>query len=81
MASVDVLDWNKKKVGSTELNADVFEQPVRKDILHTMVKWQLACRRQGTHKAKSRAVIVEKIIAYFTKGHRSFCKYRISLFT
>ena len=57
MATVDVLDWNKKKVGSVDLSADVFEAPVRKDVLHEVVKWQLAKRRQGTHKAKTRAEV------------------------
>lgn len=57
MATVEVVNWNKKKVGDVELNAAVFEAPVRKDILHDVVKWQLACRRQGTHKAKTRAEV------------------------
>ena len=57
MATVDVLDWNNKKVGSADLDASVFEAPVRKDVLHTVVRWQLAKRRQGTHKAKTRAEI------------------------
>ena len=27
------------------------------DILHTVVKWQLASRRQGTHAAKTRGEV------------------------
>lgn len=57
MATVDVLNWENKKVGTVDLEASVFEAPVRKDILHTVVRWQLAKRRQGTHKAKSRAEV------------------------
>ena len=57
MANVDVYNWDKKKVGDATLNAEVFEAPVREDILHTVVKWQLACRRQGTHKAKTRGEV------------------------
>ncbi len=57
MAKVDVLDWDKKKVGSAELPADVFEQPVKKAVLHSLVKWQLASRRRGTHKAKSKGEV------------------------
>lgn len=49
----DVLNWEKKKVGQVDLSPEVFEKPVRKDLLHTVVRWQLACRRQGTHKAKT----------------------------
>lgn len=57
MASVDVLSWDKKKVGSVDLNADVFDIPVKEEILQTVVRWQLACRRQGTHKAKTRGEV------------------------
>lgn len=57
MAKVEVLNWDKKKVGEVDLNAEVFEQPVRKDLLHTVVRWQLAKRRSGTHKAKTRAEV------------------------
>jgi large subunit ribosomal protein L4 len=57
MAKVDILDWDKKKVGQIELDAAVFEQPVRKDILHSLVRWQLASRRSGTHKAKNKSEV------------------------
>ena len=57
MASVDVLSWEKKKVGSVDLDASVFETPVKKEILQTVVRWQLASRRQGTHKSKTRAEV------------------------
>ncbi|MEQ1664013.1 MAG: 50S ribosomal protein L4 [Bdellovibrionales bacterium] len=57
MAKVDVVDWNMKKVGQVELDAAVFEQPVKKAILHMMVKWQLASRRAGTHKAKNKSEV------------------------
>lgn len=57
MATVDVLSWEKKKVGSVDLDASVFAIPVKVEILQTVVRWQLACRRQGTHKAKTRAEV------------------------
>jgi large subunit ribosomal protein L4 len=57
MATVEVVNWNKKKVGTVELASSVFEAPIRKDILHEVVKWQLASRRQGTHKAKTRSEV------------------------
>jgi large subunit ribosomal protein L4 len=57
MATVDVINWDKKKVGSVELAAEIFEIPVKKEILQTVVRWQLACRRQGTHKAKTRGEV------------------------
>lgn len=57
MAKVDVLDWDMKKVGSVDLNPAVFEQPVKKAVLHSLVKWQLANRRSGTHKAKNKSEV------------------------
>ncbi len=57
MSSVDVLNWDKKKVGSVELEDSVFAIPVKEEILQTVVRWQLACRRQGTHKAKTRGEV------------------------
>jgi len=57
MANVDVLGWDKKKVGSVDLDAAVFDIKVKKEILQTVVRWQLACRRQGTHKAKTRGEV------------------------
>jgi len=58
MAKVDVLDWGtSKKVGSVDLNPEVFEQPVKKAVLHSIVKWQLASRRRGTHKAKAKGEV------------------------
>lgn len=57
MATVDVVNWENKKVGSVELKSEVFEAPVREDILHQMVRWQLASRRRGTHKTKTRGEV------------------------
>jgi large subunit ribosomal protein L4 len=44
-------------VGSVMLPPKLFSTPVRKDILHRVVRWQLAKRRQGTHKTKTRAEV------------------------
>jgi len=57
MAKTTVLNWDKKKVAEIELDAAVFEQPFRKDLLHTIVKWQLANRRQGTHMTKTKGLV------------------------
>lgn len=57
MATVAVYNWDKKKVGEVELPAAVFEQTVRKDLLHTVVRWQLAARRQGTHMTKTKGLV------------------------
>jgi large subunit ribosomal protein L4 len=54
MASANVLDWKKSKVGSVELPAEVFELPWRVDLAQALVRWQLASRRAGTHNTKRR---------------------------
>jgi large subunit ribosomal protein L4 len=37
------------------LDGVVFAAPPRVDILHRVVRWQLAARRSGNHKSKSRS--------------------------
>ncbi len=54
MASANVLDWKKGKVGSVDLPDEVFGLPWRVDIAQALVRWQLASRRQGTHNTKKR---------------------------
>jgi len=57
MSKIDVLNWKKEKVGSVELPADVFNVAVKKDVLHTVVNWQLASRRRGTAMTKTRSLV------------------------
>jgi large subunit ribosomal protein L4 len=54
---VQVKNLAAEEVGSVELSDAVFGVEVRTDILHRVVVWQLAKRRAGTHKVKSRAEI------------------------
>lgn len=53
----DVISIDNKTVGSIDLDEAVFGVPVREDILARVVKWQLANRRAGTHKAKERSEV------------------------
>jgi large subunit ribosomal protein L4 len=46
-----------EEVGSIDLADSVFGIDVRADILHRVVNWQLAKRRAGTHKTKTRSEI------------------------
>jgi large subunit ribosomal protein L4 len=48
---------SKKSSGSVDLPDDLFGAEVRKDILHRVVRWQLAKRRAGTHKTKTQSEI------------------------
>jgi large subunit ribosomal protein L4 len=57
MATTNVLNWKREKVGSVELDAEVFNVEVKKEVLHSVVNWQLASRRQGTHMVKTRALV------------------------
>ena len=43
--------------GTIELDDAVFGVPVRADVLQRVVVWQLAKRRAGTHKAKTRGEV------------------------
>jgi large subunit ribosomal protein L4 len=54
---VPVTTLDRQDAGTIELNPAVFGQPLRSDILHQVVRWQLAKRRQGTHRAKTRGEI------------------------
>lgn len=57
MATANVLNWKKEKVGTVDLASEVFEVEVKKEILHEVVNWQLACRRQGTAMVKTRSLV------------------------
>ena len=48
-----------KKSGNIELNDSVFGIAPREDIIARVIKWQLAKRRAGTHKVKSRSEIAK----------------------
>ncbi|NKB49522.1 MAG: 50S ribosomal protein L4 [Alphaproteobacteria bacterium] len=48
-----VISLENKAAGEIELDDAIFGLPVRKDLLSRMVNYQLAKRRQGTHKTKT----------------------------
>lgn len=54
---VDIKDLQNKTVGSLTLSEEVFGLPERQDILHRVIRWQLAKRRAGTHKTKDVAEV------------------------
>ncbi|MEM7509236.1 MAG: 50S ribosomal protein L4 [Pseudomonadota bacterium] len=51
----DVIKLDTKKAGSVDLPEDIFGLEPRADILHRVVRWQLAKRQAGTHKVKTRS--------------------------
>ena len=54
---LDVQTLAGKKSGSVELNDAIFGHEPRVDILHRMVRYQLAKRRAGTHHTQERGEV------------------------
>ena len=52
-----ILTIDNKQAGEIELVDDIYGREVRSDILNRMVNYQLAKRRAGTHKVKTRSEI------------------------
>ncbi|XP_015059410.1 uncharacterized protein LOC107005352 [Solanum pennellii] len=50
---IPVTNFNNEDKGFMCLAGDVFDVPIRKDIIHRVVRWQLAKRQQGTHSTKT----------------------------
>jgi large subunit ribosomal protein L4 len=57
MATIDVYDIKKNKVGEMDLNDAVFNGEVKEYLIHEAVKIQLANRRAGTVAVKNRSAV------------------------
>src|SRR5215831_1997887 len=57
MATVDVFNMKREKVGSVELSDEVFATDVKEHLFYEVVKAQLASRRQGTQCGKNRSAV------------------------
>jgi len=57
MAKIAVYDINKNQVAERELADDIFNADVRSYLIHDMVRYQLAARRQGTADSKTRSEV------------------------
>ena len=57
MANVSVFNMEGKEVGTMELNDAVFGVEVNEHLVHLAVVAQLANKRQGTQKAKTRSEV------------------------
>lgn len=53
----DILDIEGSVVGSMELDPSIFQIEPRSHLLHEMVRSNLASKRRGTHKVKSRSEV------------------------
>ena len=54
---IDVVNSENKKVGSVDLNDDVFGGRVKSDLIHESVVRANAAERRGTHMTKNRALV------------------------
>src|ERR1700691_3207135 len=57
MATFDVSNMKREKVGSIDLADEVFGTEVREHLFYEVVKAQLASKRQGTQSAKNRSAV------------------------
>jgi large subunit ribosomal protein L4 len=57
MATFDVFNLKREKVGSIDLADEVFGTEVREHLFYEVVKAQLASKRQGTQCAKNRSAV------------------------
>ena len=57
MPTIDIKDWNNKKVGSVDLPDEIFAYPYKEHLIHEAVRNYLASLRQGTHKTKTRSEV------------------------
>jgi large subunit ribosomal protein L4 len=53
----DVVNLDNETVGTVDLADAIFGVEVRSDLLARTVRWQLAKRRAGTHKVKTRGEV------------------------
>ncbi len=57
MATVDVLNSAGKKVSETQLSDAIFNTPIKKSVLHQVVRSQLVAKREGTAACKTRGMV------------------------
>ena len=57
MATIDIYDMGKNRVGEMEISDTVFNCDVKEYLIHEAVKVQLANRRAGTVAVKNRALV------------------------
>jgi len=57
MATIDVYDIGKNRVGEMEISDSVFNSDVKEYLIHEALKTQLANRRAGTVAVKNRSMV------------------------
>ena len=57
MANVKLYNQGYQEIGTVDLAPEVFEVEVQPELLHLVVRAQLAAKRAGTHSVKTRAFV------------------------
>ena len=57
MANVKLFNQGFQEIGTVDLAPEVFEVEVQPELLHLVVRAQLAAKRAGTHSVKTRAFV------------------------
>jgi large subunit ribosomal protein L4 len=57
MAFLDIYNVNGEKISQRDIKQDVFNVPIREDVLHQVVRAQLAGYRSGTASSKNRSKV------------------------
>jgi len=57
MANVKLYDQGRQEIGTVDLAPEVFEVEVQPELLHLVVRAQLAAKRAGTHSVKTRSMV------------------------
>ncbi len=57
MANVKLYNQSRQEIGTVELSPEVFEVEVQPELLHLVVRAQLAAKRAGTHSVKTRSMV------------------------
>lgn len=55
MPNVKLFDQARQEIGAVDLSPEVFEVEVQPELLHLVVRAQLAAKRAGTHSVKTRS--------------------------
>jgi len=78
-----MLSLDGNDAGAVTLNKEIFGLEPRADLIHRCVVWQLAKRRAGTHKVKTRGEIArtgKKLAAQKGTGGARHGSHRVNLF-
>ncbi len=71
MATLDVFNLKREKVGSIDLADEVFASEVKEHLFYEVVKAQLASRRAGTAGSKNRSAVAGSTKkSHQAEGHR-----------